>query len=96
MKLPDLKFTAETVTFSHIFGISWKLFSENFLSIVIIVGIVYIPIDIVIFFLDDIEELKFKDYIKILGYLEQFIGIIATLAIALYLTAKIDNTNITL
>jgi hypothetical protein len=96
MKLPDLKFTAETVTFSSIFGISWKLFCENFLAIMIIVGIVYIPIDIVIFFLNDIEELKFKDYIKILGYLEQFIGIIATLAIALYLTAKIDNTNITL
>jgi hypothetical protein len=86
MQLPNLNFKEDTVTLGNIFGISWKLYTENFQAIAIIIAIVYIPVDIIIFFFDNIPDVSLKDYIKVLGYLEEFIGIIATLALAIFLT----------
>ncbi|GAB0175321.1 MAG: hypothetical protein HHAS10_12000 [Candidatus Altimarinota bacterium] len=96
MNLPQIKFQDDTLTFGGIIGISWDLFTQNFREIITILAIVYIPVDTLLFFLNNSPEISLKEYIRILGYLEQFIGIIATLAIVVLITRKIEKQTISI
>lgn len=95
MDLPKIKFQEDSITLWNIFRISWGLFAEHFREILIILAIIYIPVDTVLFFINNSPEVSLKESIKIIGYLEQFIGIIATLAIAIYVTKKTEKQTIT-
>lgn len=90
MQIPKLDFTTENTTLWNILNIAWRLFSENFRNIIIIVLIVYIPVDIIIFAINNVPEMKLTESIKLIGWIETLIGIIATLAIAIFLTKKIS------
>lgn len=90
MQIPKLGFTEENTSLWNILAIAWKLFSENFKSIIIIVLIVYIPVDIIIFAINNTPEIQLIDSIKFIGWIEVLIGVIATLAIAVFLTKKIS------
>lgn len=90
MQIPKLGFTTENITLSNILSISWKFFTENFKSIIAIVLIVYIPIDIIIYYINSVPDISLKDSIKFIGWIESLIGIIATLAIAILLTKKMS------
>jgi len=79
------KIYEENYSIKKIFLISWKIFMENFLSIVIILSIVYIPVITIFIFTD-----MFTNFLSI------FTGIFTTLPIIYIVKQSIDNKKIEL
>lgn len=80
---------------------AWKYFKDNFITILQIILIVYIPINIIIGFVPDITlggtGFAGADIsIQIGSILDTLLGIIATIAIILLIKTKTDNKNILL
>jgi len=74
---------------------SWKRFTENFKLILIITLIIYVPINIILSLIPIEGSFEgFRIYFKIIQFLESFIGIIATMAIAFLIKNKIDDKSI--
>lgn len=84
---------------SGILSESWRLFRENFWLIFIISFVVYIPINTILTFVpvDQLLEQGLRGiriYMRIIQFLEFLIGIIATMAIAYLVKARLDNKKI--
>ncbi len=80
---------------------SWKKFIQKFQLILLVTLAIYIPINIILFFvpfdalLEQMGGIQgFRIYMKIIQILEGLIGIIATMAIAYIVKQKIDGKTI--
>lgn len=74
---------------------SWAAYRENFTKILYITLLVYIPVNILIYFLPVPENLEsFGDLINWMSLLEFFIGIISTLAISLLIKHWVDKKEL--
>ena len=95
IKLMKQEIYKKQFSIGKIFSESWKHFTENFQSILMITLIVYIPINMILFFVPGGESLDdMRIYFRVIQLLEAFIGIIATMAIAYVIKAKIDGESI--
>ncbi|MDH4330913.1 MAG: hypothetical protein OEV93_05200 [Candidatus Moranbacteria bacterium] len=75
---------------------SWKSFTENFNAILQIILIIYVPINIVLYFVPVGESFEsMRVYLKITQLLEGLLGILATLAIAFIIKNYIEKKSIT-
>ncbi len=88
-------------TIRKIISESWKKFEENFYLILLITLAIYIPINIILYFvpIDALIEQQgalrgIRTYVKIIQILEGLIGIIATMAIAYVIKTKIDGKTV--
>ncbi|MCK5044726.1 hypothetical protein KAR26_03280 [Candidatus Parcubacteria bacterium] len=80
---------------SEILSEAWKIFKENFKTILIVVLLVYIPINIVLLFVPEGEFLgSSENYARIVQILEGLIGIIAVMAIAYIVKSRTDGRQI--
>lgn len=84
-------------TLGDIFSAAWNAFRSQFISILVIILIVYIPVNIIISFIP-VETLiethglrGFRLYLRIIEILESLIGIIATMALAFLINKSINN-----
>ena len=101
MKHIQNKLSKKEFSIGEILFNSWKLFTKNFQPILIIVLVVYIPINFILALIP-IEALMeqqgsiqgFKIYIRIIQILEVLIGVIATMAIAFIIKSKLDGKSI--
>ena len=74
---------------------AWKIFKENFKTILIIVLLVYVPINIVLLFVPEGEIFgSAENYARIVQILEGLIGIIAVMAITYLVKFRIDGRQI--
>ncbi len=97
----DQEIYKKEYSIGQILSESWKRFTQNFQIILLVVLVVYIPINMILFFvpfdalLEQMGELQwFKAYIRIVQILEWLIGIIATMAIAYIVKQWIDGENV--
>lgn len=88
----------DSYSFWDIFTKSMSIFGQNFKNIALIVMLVYIPINVALFFLWDFflnsPDVTFKDasnYMKIAWRLENLIWVIASIFIILLVKDHIDN-----
>lgn len=74
---------------------SWEVYRENFTKILYITLAVYIPVNIIIYFLPAPQDITgIKDLINWINILETFIGVVSTLAITLLVKNWIDKKEI--
>ena len=68
---------------------TWKIYTRNFVSILIITLIIYVPINIILFFVSyaNGEEISLPSYFRLIQLSESLFGIIAVFAI-IFITAK--------
>ncbi len=79
---------------------SWKLFKGNFKLVLFVTLLVYVPINIIIEFIpfdsliqkDPIAGIKL--YLRAIQFLESFIGILATLAVAFAIKSRLSGRKV--
>lgn len=87
------------LTLIEIFLMAWTVFTRQFKTIVMVVVIVYVPINIVLTFVpyDEGDWKSFRNYLRISEILEGLFGIISSLAIITitekFLTAPAQNVE---
>ena len=85
-------------SFTELLSHSWNFFSENFIQILAITLIVFVPISLVHsvepLFTHDVEGNKLSDYFTISMLLEFFLGIIAVMAIAIFVKTKTSGKKV--
>ena len=87
--------TDRSFTFKDIFTMSWGLFTTHFTAIATITLIVYIPINIILFFIPvEPDFAGFRVYFRVIQLFELFIGILATMATAYLVQQAIDGKEI--
>ncbi len=88
----DLNFTKQNISLSRILAVSWMLFTENIKQIAIITIIVYVPINWILLIIENSSpNIDIQDHMRMINFLESFIGIIATLGIVELLSMKLKN-----
>src|SRR3989338_2732572 len=79
-------------SFPELLSSSWNFYRENFAQILAITLIIFVPISLVHsvepLFTHDVEGNKLSDYFTISILLEFFLGVIATMAIAIFVKTK--------
>lgn len=92
--LQDL--TSRQFSIGEILSDAWKLYKENFRLILIVTLIVYIPVNILLYFIplgEGFSGLRF--YWRAIQILEGLIGVIATMAISYAIKEKIEGKGVT-
>ncbi|WP_432404080.1 hypothetical protein [Wukongibacter sp. M2B1] len=83
-------------TFGELVSKSWSIYQNKFTSILTITLLIYVPINIILYFVDNLTKNmnNFNIYVKTANLLETFIGIIATMGIALIVDSAINNNEL--
>ena len=90
----------EDFSFWEIYSASVDLFSKKFKNILLITLIIYIPINVILYFASEAllssPEVSFGDYVnfmKIAGWLEQLIWVIASIFVIFTVKESLDNSE---
>src|SRR3989338_1630534 len=74
---------------------AWSLWRDNFWTIFWITLIVYIPVNVILYFVPEPQSLgDFRVYLRVIQILEFFIGILATMAVAFFVDARIHGKSL--
>lgn len=88
----DQEISQKQLSITEIMSRAWKIFKENFKTIATIVLIIYIPINIILFYVPVEDTLEgMRSYFRVIQLFESLIGIIATIAIALVVKSKMEG-----
>lgn len=87
----------DTFTFWELFSKALNIFKEHFKYILLITLIIYIPINIIVYYLweallnsPEITFKQFSNYVKIIWWLETLIGVIASIFIIFLVKQSVD------
>lgn len=91
----NFKMDGREYSFGELLLRSWDVYQNKFVSILIITLLVYIPINSILYFTEDVmnDMNGLNSYLDIIQILENLVGIIATMGIAVIVESAFNNSD---